>query len=196
MVEWRSPKPLIKVRILVGPHMKIVAIASTNPVKIEVAKRACAAVFPDETFEFIPLKSESGVPDQPMDEEGRRGARNRLAFIKKQRPDADYWISQEGSLFRDGEKLASRAWIAAMDASGFVTESSTASFVLPEAVEKEVRGGLELGHAIDKVFNTTNSKHGEGAIWYLTDGLINRTEYYLPAAIIALSGLKHREWYS
>lgn len=175
--------------------MKTVVVASTNPVKLEVAKRAFAVVYPDESFEYIPLKSESGVPDQPMDEEGREGALNRLAFVKKERPEADFWISQEGSLFRDGEKLASRAWIAAADATGSIAESSTASFVLPEKVATLVREGMELGHATDKVFDTENSKHGVGAIWYLTDGRINRTEYYLQAAIIAVSGLKHAEWY-
>ena len=176
--------------------MKTVVVASKNPVKLEVAKRAFTAVYPGETFEFLSIESESGVPNQPMDDEGRQGARNRLAFVKKQKPDANFWISQEGSLFRDGRKLASRAWIAASDSSGFVTESSTASFILPEQVTSYVRKGMELGHATDTVFGTVNSKHGVGAIWYLTDGLINRTEYYLPAAIIVVSGLKHREWYS
>ncbi len=52
--------------------MKTVTVASTNPVKIEVAKRAFATVFPLETFEFIALKSESGVPAQPMNDETKK----------------------------------------------------------------------------------------------------------------------------
>ena len=52
-----------------------------------------------------------------------------------------------------------------------------------------------FGHAADKFFNGENLKQGIGAIGYLTDGLIDRTAYYLPAAIIALSALKHKEWY-
>ena len=60
---------------------------------------------------------------------------------------------------------------------------------------KYVNEGLELGDAADKFFHGKNSKHGIGAIGHLTDGLIDRAEYYLPAAIIALSALKHKEWY-
>ncbi len=86
--------------------MKSVIVASTNPVKIEVARRAFTAVFPDEEFDVQGVKSESGVPDQPMEGEARQGALNRLAFVKEKYPDADYWSSQEGGLFRDGERLA------------------------------------------------------------------------------------------
>lgn len=111
--------------------MKTVVVASTNPVKVEVAKRAFAAVFPDDTFEFTSVKSDSGVPDQPIDDETRQGARNRLTFVQKQHPDADFWISQEGGLFHEGERLANRAWIAVADRQGFIAESSTASFYLP-----------------------------------------------------------------
>ena len=54
---------------------------------------------------------------------------------------------------------------------------------------------MELGDANDKFFSSVNSKQGIGAIGYLTDGLIDRENYYLQAAIIALSELKHQDWY-
>lgn len=176
--------------------MKIVIIASENPVKIEVAKRSFSAVFPGEEFDVAGMRSESGVPDQPMDEETRQGARNRLRYVRERRPDADFWISQEGGLCREEGKLFSRAWIAAADRTGSVAESSTAQFYLPKMIADLIREGKELGTATDDFFKTVNSKHDIGAIGHLTDGIISRTEYYLPAAIIALSELKHREWFS
>lgn len=175
--------------------MKKVIIASENPVKINVAKQAFASVYPDETFEFIPMKSESGVPDQPMDGETRVGALNRLKYCKAEYPDADFWISQEGGVFHEGEKLYNRAWIMIGDCEGYVTESSTAAFYLPTKIVAYIKDGIELGHACDLFFESVNSKQGKGAIGYLTDGLINREDYYLQAAIIALSELKHRAWY-
>jgi inosine/xanthosine triphosphatase len=175
--------------------MKTVIVASKNPVKVNVAKRAFAAVFPDEEFDFIEMKSESGVPDQPMGEEARQGARHRLQYIQKQHPDADFWIGQEGGLCREGDRLFARAWIAIMGKTGFMAESSTAQFYLPEKIAEYVRGGMELASATDAFFNSVNSKHGLGAVGYLTDGLVDRTEFYLPAAIIALSELKHKDWY-
>ena len=175
--------------------MKKVVVASTNPAKMKVAMQAFAAVFPEEELTFIALKSDSGVQEQPMGEETRRGARNRLAFIREGHPDADYYISQEGGLHREGGRLFSRAWITVCDASGFVAESSTAQFYLPKKIAEYVESGMELGAADDLFFGTANSSHDSGGIGLLTDGLIDRAAYYLPSAIIALSEIKHKEWY-
>ncbi len=175
--------------------MKKVVVASMNPVKIEVAKRSFAAVFPDERFEFIGVRSESGVSEQPMEEETRQGAENRLRHIKKIRPDADFWISQEGGLRRERGRIYEQASIMVGDRTDFVAESSTAKFYLSEQMAKYIEEGMELGTAADEFFKSVNSKQGIGAIGHLTDGVIDRTSYYLQAAIIALSELKHKEWY-
>ena len=175
--------------------MKKVIIASENPVKVAVAKQAFSGVYPDDAFEFLPVQSASGVPDQPMNEETEQGALNRLDFIKRLHPEADYWISQEGGLYADGKNLYNRAWIAVCDRGGHVSKSSTALFYLPTTITMYIREGLELGHAVDKYFGSVNSKQGMGAIGHLTDGLIDREHYYLQAAIIALSELKHKDWY-
>src|SRR5581483_11651363 len=136
--------------------MKVV-VASTNPVKAKVAEKAFITVFPKKTFDFVQVKSESGVPDQPIDEQTREGALNRLKFIKEKYPDADFWISQEGGLWREGKKLFSRAWIAVCDKEDFIGESSTSSFYIPQGVVKHIEDGMELAHAHDKFFGTVNS---------------------------------------
>ena len=175
--------------------MKQVIVASENPVKVAVAKRAVSTVYPDEEFEFLPVRSDSGVPDQPMNDETRQGALNRLDFIRKKHPKAHLWISQEGGIYEEGERLYNRAWIAVCDSSGYVGSASTSLFYLPPQIAQYIKDGLELGHAVDKFFDSVNSKHGIGAIGHLTDGSIDREHYYLQAAIIALSELKHKEWY-
>jgi len=175
--------------------MKKVIIASENTVKVTVAKRAFSSVYPDDQFEFVPVKSDSGVPEQPMDGETEQGALNRLVFIRERHPEADFWISQEGGLFEDSDDLYNRAWIVVCDQSGHISKSSTAQFYLPRPIAQYIREGLELGHAVDEFFGSSNSKQGIGAIGYLTDGLIDRENYYLQAAVIALSELKHKDWY-
>jgi inosine/xanthosine triphosphatase len=175
--------------------MKKVIVASENPVKIKVAKKAFATVFPNEQFEFTAVKTESKVPDQPKEEEARIGARNRLNFIKEKYPEADFWIAQEAGLFLDKGRLSNRAWIRVSDKDGFVAESSTSNFYLPGKIEEYIKSGLELGHAVDKFFNATNSKHGLGAIGYLTDGIYDRLEYYMQPAVFVLSEIKHKDWY-
>ena len=176
--------------------MKKVIVASENPVKIEAAKRTFAKVLPGEEFEFIGVKSESGVPDQPMNEQTRQGAENRLAFIRAQYPQADYWMSQEGGTFEEGDKLYNRAWIMVCDKDGFVGESSTSHFYLPTEMVGHIRSGLEMGHAGDKFFNTQNIKHSSGVVGELTNGIYSRAEYYEQAGVIALSSVLHKDWFN
>ena len=175
--------------------MKKVIVASENPVKIKVAEKAFFAVFPDEQFEFIGVKAESGVGDQPMGEDTRIGANNRLSFIKEKYRDADFWIAQEGGLFLDKGRFSNRAWIAISDKDNFIAESSTSNFYLPKKVEEYIKEGLEQGQACDNFFNTINSGRKFGAIGYLTEGIYDRTEYYLQPAVIALSQIKHKDWF-
>jgi non-canonical (house-cleaning) NTP pyrophosphatase len=49
-----------------------------------------------------------------------------------------------------------------------------------------IKQGYELGEADDIVFNRSNSKQKNGAVGILTDNLINRTDYYTHAIILAL----------
>jgi inosine/xanthosine triphosphatase len=175
--------------------MKNVIIASKNPVKIEVARRAFSAVFPKEEFTFEGVSSVSGVPDQPFDDEVRKGAQNRVRDITSKHPDADFHFAIEGGLYHEKEGLTNRAWIAVQAKDGALFESSTSSFRIPKQVAVDVEAGMELGDADDKFFGGTNSKQAGGCIGYLTEQVIDRTAFNTQAAIIALSELKHRDWY-
>ena len=171
-------------------------VASTNPVKIEVAKQAFQHVFPHENKELVGVPSDSGVPDQPFDDQVLQGAQNRLKNIIETHPQADYWISQEGGLYHEGGRLFNRAWILVRDRDGAIGKSSTASFYIPTEITEYVMSGDELGTASDKFFHTLNSKQKGGAISTITDGLIDRTAYYLDSAIIALCQVVHKDWYA
>jgi inosine/xanthosine triphosphatase len=175
--------------------MQSVIVASTNPVKLEVAKRAFEALFPGEEFEYVAVQSESGVPDQPFEQDTLKGAENRLAFVMREHPQADYWISQEGGLFADGKRLYNMAWIAVRRRDGARGEAATARMYIPKEIARMVLEGKELGHAGNEFFNETNIKHGNGIIGRLTNGTITRTDYYEQAAILALGQIVHREWY-
>lgn len=175
--------------------MKKVIVASENPVKIAVARRAFETLFSEEEFEFVGMKSPSGVPDQPINDETKDGAINRMNFIRKEQPKADYWIGLEGGIYEEGDRYYNRAWMAVTDSSGYVATSATAQFYLPKEITQHIKSGDELGTATDKFFRAQNSKQGLGAIGFLTDGSINREDYYVQAVIIAISELKHQDWY-
>ena len=65
--------------------------------------------------------------------------------------------------------------------------SKTASFPLPSKISHLIlHQNMELGHADDQVFQRVNSKHGSGTVGILTKYLINRSDYYDHALILAL----------
>ncbi len=176
--------------------MKKVIIASENPVKIEVAKQAFNVCFPDEKFEFIGVKSQSGVPDQPVGfEQTFNGMKNRIKFIKNIHPDADYFVGQEGGITDIGKEMRECAYIGIEDKDGYFGYGTTPSFLVPFEIAEYVRQGDELGTANDKFAGLTNSKQAGGVIHTLTDGIIDRVKFYFQAAVIALMEIKHKDWY-
>ncbi len=162
-----------------------VIVGSTNPVKIEAARRGFAAML-DPDARFTGLEAPSGVAEQPgSDRETLRGARNRAAAARRLAPDADYWVGIEGGVEDREAGMMAFAWVVVVGV-GLKGEARTAAFQLPPDVARLVRQGVELGEADDRVFERSNSKQEDGAIGILTDGLIDRAAYYSHAVMLAL----------
>ncbi|WNJ16876.1 inosine/xanthosine triphosphatase [Pontibacter sp. G13] len=173
--------------------MKIIA-ASTNPVKIAATEEAFRLMFPDQPVEVIGMSSPSGVPDQPIgDPETLQGAVNRVAFIREQVPEADFWVGLEGGIGRIEGGYEAFGWMVVSDPSGQLGKSRTSSFALPPAVCHLIDSGKELGHAMDEVFAAHNTKQKGGAIGILTDGVIDRKNLYIPAVVMAIIRFKQPE---
>lgn len=163
--------------------MKKVLIASRNPVKINATKKAFKEVFSDR-FEFKGVSVDSLVSDQPMsNNETLKGATNRLQNIKHL--EADYLVSIEGGVDLLDNNYEAFAWIVISDKNK-IGKAKTASFTLPLKISKLIKEGYELGDADDMVFKRSNSKQQNGAVGILTNNLIDRTEYYVHAIILAL----------
>jgi inosine/xanthosine triphosphatase len=149
---------------------------------------------------------DSGVSSQPFgDEETRRGAINRLKKCIQLEPNRSFYVAFEGGVgysSRGGLRLLSSsldelpesrqmlecfAWVAVLEGkSQRVSLSRTASFVLPPEISSLVKSGVELGDADDKVFGRSGGKGMDGTVGKLTNGVINRAEYYAQALQLAL----------
>lgn len=174
-----------------------VAIASTNPVKIESVGRGFHQAFPGMPIVLVSKSVSSGVSDQPMsDEETRKGAIGRVAALSMAVPDADFWVGIEGGIHATEPRLVEAfAWICVQSRES-IGLGRTMSFILPDAVTRLIYlEGKELGEADDIVFGASNSKQNQGAIGLLTRGLIDRTSLYTPAVIAALIPIINPELY-
>ena len=166
--------------------MEKIYIGSSNPVKIECTRKAFSLVFPETTFDFIGLPVDTGVNHQPFGEdETLQGAMNRARRVRLENPDAAYWAGIEGGLEKIGEKLYAFAWVVIMN-NITTGKARTATFEIPGPLKDLIDQGYELGHADDKIFRRSNSKHHDGTVGKLTGGIIDRVEYYKHAMVLAL----------
>uniref|UniRef100_A0A7S0U0M5 inosine/xanthosine triphosphatase n=1 Tax=Hemiselmis andersenii TaxID=464988 RepID=A0A7S0U0M5_HEMAN len=183
-----------------GPPKTLSAcVASTNPVKVNAAKASLSQCFPSKETTVVGQKVPSGVPAQPMsDAETRQGALNRAKGAIHTHPGHDLYFGIEGGIEEDSNKIMHCfAWIVVLRAGDKPIESAsrTSTFALPEAIMKLIRGGMELGDADDEVFKRRNSKQGDGTVGHLTNGLVDRTGYYVQAGIMALIPMMQEDLY-
>mmetsp|Transcript_33228 Transcript_33228/g.43787 ORF Transcript_33228/g.43787 Transcript_33228/m.43787 type:complete len:267 (+) Transcript_33228:90-890(+) len=188
-----------------------IAVGSQNPAKVKAVKKSFEQTFPSFNIIIESFSSESGVSDQPMDDdETRTGAMNRALDCSKSfrerngGKNADYCIGLEGGVCEDiiassaegsiASSLYCCAWMAILQPEKSQWGMArTSSFPLPPAVVESIRSGIELGYACDAFFGTTGSKKELGAVGLLTGGLVDRIDYYAHALLMALIPFKNQK---
>jgi inosine/xanthosine triphosphatase len=171
-------------------------VGSTNPVKVNAAKQAFAAVFPECVIDCKSMKAPSGVAEQPMTQaETRLGAQNRVRYCAGS-VDAntfDYCVAMEGGVDQFEEGAASFSYVAVLNLNkekgkgGDLFTGRSANLPLPDKIFKRLQQGEELGPVMDEVFNTSNIKQKGGAIGLLTNHAATREGVYTQALILALA---------
>lgn len=176
--------------------MKVIAVASENPVKVEATRGAFDRMFPEQKFELRPIAVASGVGAQPLSSaETLAGAERRVEEVAQRVPRADYCVGIEGGIEAGGDGMLAFAWVV-VHSDGGSGRARSASFVLPNGISELIRQGRELGDANDLVFGRENSKQQEGAVGLLTDGAMDRRELYEQAVLLALIPVKQVKMYA
>lgn len=165
--------------------VRLVAIGSTNPVKIAAVYAVLAPLASLARFEGVAV--ESGVGDQPFgDEDTIRGARTR-AEAARIALDADMGVGIEGGCVETAQGMRTCAWVVAVDRHGRQGVGGSLAMPLPESVALMIRSGVELGDAMDSFVGQSNTKHGAGAVGILTAGLVDRQRAYEVIVTYALA---------
>ncbi len=169
--------------------MRII-VASSNPVKIGSALEGFREMFPDESFEAEGAAIPSGVSAQPIgDDETYQGAFNRARGARDAIRDADFWVGIEGGNLWHGEEMETMAWVVVLSEDRIGKARTAGFFLSPQTIDL-IRQGYELGHADEMIFGTSNSKQKMGSSGLLTDNVMTRTRFYIPAVILALIPFK------
>jgi inosine/xanthosine triphosphatase len=167
-----------------------VAIGTTNPSKVTAVERAFQSFFPDADIEFVPIKVESGISDQPMsDEETLRGALTR-AQNAMQAEDADYGIGIEGGLQQVGEYWLVGNIAAVVDRNGVSSAGASARVSLPKSIVPLVLAGTELNEAVHQLTQLKDNGKKGGVLGLLSKGAVTRSSACHDAILLALSGVE------
>lgn len=173
-----------------------VIVGSTNPVKLAAVRAVLERIY-GPPVQIRAVAVPSGVPAQPWgDAETRAGAVNRArAALALGNGAVAFGIGLEGGLLRVAGEVYTSAWCAVARAGGQLGIAGGENMQLPPAVVAALEAGLELGHAIDCVTGTHNSKHKDGAIGAFTGGFITRQTAYEHLLTLALARFLSPEHY-
>ncbi|HEY2374668.1 MAG TPA: inosine/xanthosine triphosphatase [Gemmatimonadaceae bacterium] len=156
--------------------LHVVGIGSKNPVKIAAARAVLGRIAPDVRVEAVDVPST--VRDQPFgDEETIRGALAR-ARAAREATKSELGIGIEGGVVDADGTMRTCAWAAVVDGAGREGVGGSLAMPLPSSVAQLVRGGLELGHAMDRLTGEHGTKQRQGAVGILTAGLVDRQSAY------------------
>jgi non-canonical (house-cleaning) NTP pyrophosphatase len=174
--------------------MKIV-ITSKNPVKEKVLKRVTASLFSNDFIEIVSLDLEKGGPEPVSKDEVLKQMYSAISEGKVNVPNAQYYVSMEGSMLDDGTSMNEMAYVVVQDSEGRSFVSSCPSFPVPKVIAQDVRGGSGFAESVDNFFKTTGTKQGGGFVKILTNGLINKEDHYYQSLVIVFSAFINKKWF-
>ena len=159
-----------------------IAVGSLNHVKVEAVRAVMERIYGDVRITAVDVPS--GVPEQPKEGATREGAVNRASNAIG---GHDMGVGIEAGVFERIDGLIDVQYCAVLDRDGRLTVGTGPGFQYPPPVASLVRSGMTVGQAMKAVFGETDIGSKQGAIGYLSKGLLDRrtlTEQAVTAAMI------------
>ncbi len=173
----------------------LVAVGSTNPVKVEASRRAFAQFF--DAVEVTPIDVPSGVKPFPTSEsETLHGAINRVHNTVDEVPEAEYAVGIESGIVEvDGIKFV-RTYAAILH-EGVLGIGGSAAYEAPEPILSRIEAGTDASkRVIDSMLAKKDVLDKEGVVGVLTQGRLDRSSILRDAIVCALTRFVSPKYYS
>ena len=175
--EWERKK--LAMKVLIGTN---------NKGKVEGAKQAFEKFY--ENVKVVGVSVNSGVSDEPVNDEIYQGASNRVNNLIKYAEDnnvgADFFIGVESGITNKLGKWCIIQIAVIKDKNGYESFGTGPAFPVPDKYVKEIID-TDLGIVMDKIFNGNGLKNEKGGIAHLTKDVVTRYDLTREAFIMALT---------
>jgi inosine/xanthosine triphosphatase len=163
-----------------------IALATENAVKIRAVERALAEAFKSESITIHPLILDLGLPEQPVGDAIAAGAMAR-AEAAQEHANADFGIGIEAGLMQipGTSRWLSVQICALIDRQGQSSVGMGPGYELPAPILEAVLSGESLRDAFERVLHQ-NDPERRGAVYFLSNGLIDRMELTIQGIRMAL----------
>ena len=166
-----------------------VIVGSTNCGKVDAVRRAFSRGFGDVVV--VERQVVTGVAAQPVGEECFTGARNRARAVfdaaRGESLPADYCVGIEGGLLQLHETWFGLSVVCVVSKSSAMSYGTSPLFEMPKSIVTAVVGGKEVGDIMIKLSGAPDIRERQGAVGYLTHGLLMREEAHEKAVLAALA---------
>jgi inosine/xanthosine triphosphatase len=177
--------------------MMKVLVGSKNPVKITATEEVFSKYFGETEVTGIEVSSK--VSAQPTNQETFEGAKNRALELKKLNQQknlgADFFVGLEGGITKLYSKWFNLGVGCVIDNQGRIGYGLSPYFELPESIVKQLLSGSELGQVMAKISGEDNIRQKEGAIGFLSRGMMDRKNLYIHSLIAALVPFLNKDLY-
>lgn len=174
-------------------HVKVITmliiVGSSNPVKINATKNVFEKFYTCLKIRGVEFKT--STPPQPIGlKQTISGAIERAKMAKESFPRADFTVGIEAGLIPMPYTLTGyvdQQFAAILDKDGRITIGGGPVFEHPPKILRRVlKGGLEIGVAMEELTGIEGIGEMHGAIGYLSHGFLNRTHLTEQAVFMAL----------
>jgi inosine/xanthosine triphosphatase len=158
-----------------------IIVGSDNPVKIEAVRKVAATIYRNVEIRGISVKASVG--NQPWGDDVDRGAIERA---KKAIGKGDYGVGIEAGIVEMNDGLYGIQSCAIIDKEGVVTMGQSSSFRYPPGAEERIRAGIAVSKVFDELYGRKDIGRKEGAIGFLSKGLLDRQRLSEQAVLAAM----------
>ncbi len=158
-----------------------VNVGSANAVKVDAVRNVLGDIY--RSIDVKAVRVKTSVEEQPWGNQILKGATNR-AILSIRR--ADYGVGIEAGILEMDDGLYGIQWCAIVDKEGRITAGQSSVFRYPPQVEERIKEGIPVSEIFDSLYGTRDVGHHEGAIGYLTKGLMSRRQLSEQAILAAM----------